>query len=135
MVIYIYIALLLIGTLLTYSAYKQYNQTQAMMYTGGKTKATVIDFITITNRDGSYAFKPIFEYLDKRKNKIVFESDIASYPKAYKIGEKVTIIHTRDNTEQKIVSFWGLYRGTIILLVLASPMLIIGGGYMLYNYW
>lgn len=134
MTIYIYGALLFVSILLIYSATKQYNETKKIIEKGIKTKATVIDFITVTSRDGNHTFKPVFEYTDRLNTKIVFESEIGSYPKSYTIGDKVNIIHSRNNKEQKVVSFWGLYRGAIILLCLASPLLIIGGSYILYTY-
>lgn len=134
MITYLYIGLLLLGVLLSYSAWNQYQSTKRMMSSGFKTQARVIDFITITSRDGNFTFKPVFEYTDMLDSKVVFEGDIASYPKAYDLDEKVTIIHSEDNEEQRIVSFWGLYRGAIILLSLASPFLIIGGSYLVYKF-
>ena len=32
----------------------------------------------------------------------------------------------------KTISFWGLYRGSVILSMIAAPFLIIGGAYLLY---
>ena len=99
---------------------------------GIKTKGVVVDLIKISSDDG-YSYKPVFEYFDKNNNLISFESEISSSPATYKIGEKVSIIYSKDSNERKIVSYWGLYRWTIILLVIACPFLIIGGGYFLYS--
>ena len=49
------------------------------------------------------------------------------------VGEKVKIVYDQqDDDEVKTISFWGLYRWTIILSCIAAPLLIIGGGYLLY---
>jgi len=63
-----------------------------------------------------------------------FKSEVSSRPPAYKIGEKVEIVYDpKDVDEVKVVSFWGLYRWAIILSCFAAPLLIIGGGYLLYQ--
>lgn len=131
MIEYLYAGLFIISFVLVYFAIKQYNGTKELMHSGIKTTATVIDLIEISGDDG-YTYKPVFEYKDRNDTSFTFKSDVSSSPAPYKIGARVKIIYDRDHDERKVVSFWGLYRWTIILLCIASPMLIIGGGYFLY---
>lgn len=131
MIEYVYGGLFLISIILIYFAFKQYNGSKQLIHSGIKTTATVIDLIEISGDDG-YTYKPVFEYTDRNAAKVTFKSDISSSPAPYKIGEKLKILYSKDGNERKVVSFWGLYRWTIILLCIAAPMLIIGGGYFLY---
>lgn len=132
MIEYLYGGMLLISLVLIYFAIKQYNSTSKLVNTGIKTTAEVIDLIEIHGNKG-YRYKPVFEFTDKTNTKITFKSNVSSNPSPYKIGDHVNIIYSKENNERKIVSFWGLYRWTIILLCIASPLLIIAGGYLLYS--
>ncbi len=128
---YLYNGLLLLSLVLSYFAMKQYSNTKELLNTGVKTSAEVIDLIESRDDDG-YTYKPVFEYTDRTGDKMTFESDISSSPAPYQIGDYVDIIYSLDSGKRKVVSFWGLYRWTIILLSIAAPLLIIGGGYLLY---
>lgn len=123
--------MLITAIVLVYFAIKQYYNSKELIATGIKTKAKVIDLIQISGDDG-YTYKPVFEYTDRSNNLITFKSEISSSPAPYNVGDIVTIVYDTNNEDRKIVSFWGLYRWTIILLAIASPLLIIGGGYLLY---
>ena len=128
---YFYSGLLLLSLVFIYFAMKQYSNTKELLNTGVKTSAEVIDLIESSSDDG-YTYKPVFEYTDRTGGKMTFESDISSSPAPYQIGDYVDIIYSLDSGNRKIVSFWGLYRWTILLLSFAAPLLIIGGGYLLY---
>ncbi len=121
---YLYFALLLIALILIYFAFKFYGNTKNLVNDGIKTKAVVIDLIQISSDDG-YTYKPVFEYMDRSNTKKTFQSDISSSPAPYKVGDKVNIIYSKGGDDRKVLSFWGLYRWTIILLSIASPFLII----------
>ena len=128
----IYLGLLLISTILILFAIKNYKTTQGLLANGIRTEAKVIDFITISGEDG-YTYAPLFEYKDQSNNTVTFESNVSSSPPAYDVGELVGLIYSKDGNERKIISFWGLYRWTIILLAVAAPLLIIGVAYIIYQ--
>ena len=128
-----YGVLFFIGAFLAYSAFNQYQKTQTILNKGIKTTAIVVKFSTHQS-DGSTMYKPIFEFTDRSQNKQTFKSSISSSPPAYEIGEKVPLIYDSTNPEKaRIVSFWGLYRWSVILFMVASPFLVIGGSYLLYS--
>lgn len=131
MIEYIYTAMFLIALILLFFAYKQYNNTANILVSGTKTKAKVIDLITV-NGDKGYKYKPVYEYTKNGKT-ITYTSNISSNPPPYKIGDLVPMVYTKDSDKIKIMSFWGLYRWTIILMCIAAPLLIVGGGYVLYS--
>ena len=85
------------------------------MKTGVKTKAVVKNLIEVHDEDGTM-YKPVFEFLDKSNISREFVSSVSSRPAAYKIGEKVKVVYNpKDYKEVKVVSYWGLYRWSIIL--------------------
>lgn len=132
MIAFLYATLLTIALVLMYFGYKQYLISDQLMDNGIKTKATVVDLIELIDSDGT-TYKPVFEYEDWSDNKYSFESTISSYPAPYKIGDKVDIVYSKDKESQKVISYWGLYRWTIILLSIAAPLFVIGGGYFLFR--
>lgn len=134
MINYLYWGLFLLGLLLAYFAFRAYTNTVSLMQEGIKTTATVIEMIPVSSSDGGPTYKPVFEFKDRGNTLRTHESSVSSSPPAYKIGQKVKIVYDpKDIEEVKTISFWGLYRWTVILLSIASPFLIIGGGYLLYD--
>ncbi len=127
---YTYTGLFVIAIVLLYFAYKQYNKTAVILASGTKTKAKVIDLIPVRGEKG-YTYKPVYEYT-KNGQTITHTSSISSSPAPYRVGDLVPIIYANDSDEFKVMSFWGLYRWTVILMCIAAPFLIIGGGYLLY---
>jgi len=132
MIEYLYIGLLCIAIVLFYFASKSFNNTQELLRDGIKTNAIVIDLIEVSDSDGT-TYKPVFEYTDRSGYIVSFQSHISSSPPTHRIGDKVKIIYSQFDDVQKVVSYWGLYRWTIILLSIAFPLLIIGGGYIWYT--
>lgn len=131
MIEYLYAGMLITAIVLVYFAIKKYYNSKELIATGIKTKAKVIDLIQISDDDG-YTYKPVFEYTDRSNHLVTFKSEISSSPAPYNVGDIVNIVYDPNSEDRKVISFWGLYRWTIILLVIASPLLIIGGGYLLY---
>jgi hypothetical protein len=132
MIEYLYSGMLLISLVLIYFSVKQYSSSKELINNGIKTTAKVIDLIRISSDDG-YTYKPVFEFTDRTNTLITFKSEVSSSPAPYKIGDQVNIVYSKESEDRKIISFWGLYRWTIILLCIAAPLIIIGGGYMFYS--
>lgn len=133
MIQYLYWGLFTAGFVMAFFAIKMYNETNQLLKTGIKTNATVIEMIRVSGDDGP-TYKPVFEYMDRNHTRKEFKSEVSSSPPSYSIGEKVKIVYNpKEDDEVKTISFWGLYRWTIILLSIASPLLIIGGGYLMYS--
>ncbi len=125
----------LLGGFLMYSAYNQYNKTELLLEKGIRTTAKVTQLIPYQSDDGT-TYAPVFEFKDRQKNVHSFESTIKSRPAAYDIGQNIKIVYDgRNKTHVKTISFWGLYRWSIILGMIASPFLILGGSYLWYTYF
>lgn len=130
--IFFYSVLFLIGAVLAYGGYSEYFKTRSLLEKGVKTTAKVREF-SVSSGDNGPMYAPIFEFKDRSQNEQVFESGISSSPPAYQIGDLVKIIYNPSNVKKvKTISFWGLYRGSVILFMIAAPFLIIGAAYLLY---
>ncbi|MCK8481191.1 DUF3592 domain-containing protein [Psychroserpens algicola] len=133
MIDYLYAALAIIGFVLLFFAIRSYQNTKELLNFGRKTKAVVIKYIEVYDDDGT-TYKPVFEYYDNNKQAFVFESEVSSSPKPYEIGQRVEVIYDKHHENVKVISFWGLYRWSVILLMIASPLLVLGTAYFLYKY-
>lgn len=122
--------LLGISFLLVYFAIKQFYKTNRILLKGVKTKGKVIDLIAQASDDNE-TYKPIFQYKNKSGEIVEFTSSVSTNPPAYKIGEEVSLVYL--NHKVKIISFWGLYRWSVILLTIASPLLVICLSHYLYE--
>ena len=124
-----------LGCLLAYGAYSEFLKTKSLLANGRKTKALVKEYV-VSRGDDNDMYQPVFEFKDRNQIRHTYTSTIKSYPPPYKIGAKVAIIHDRrDKSKVKTISFWGLYRGSVILLMIAAPLLVIGGAYLLHEFY
>jgi len=130
---YLYGLFAFTGLILIGFAVWQFQKTKQLLQDGVKTTATVIQLIESTDNDGDVTYKPVFSFQDRNHNERTFVSLISSRPPSYQVNQKVKLVYNPyDPDEVKIIGFWGLYRVTIFLSCLAAPLLIIGGGYLLY---
>jgi Protein of unknown function (DUF3592) len=129
----LYTVLLIIGLILSFYAFQHFKKTQNLLNEGIQVEATVIRLIEI--HDDGTTYKPVFSFYDLSNKQREFESPVSSSPPAYQEGEIVQLTYDpNDESNVKVIGFWGLYRWTIILLSIASPLIVIGGGYFLYIY-
>nr|WP_321236430.1 DUF3592 domain-containing protein [uncultured Psychroserpens sp.] len=134
MIDYLYGAFVLIGFVLLFFSFRSYQNTKDLLSLGRKSKAVVVDYIEVQG-DDSTTYKPVFEYYDNNKQAHLYESEVSSSPRPYKIGQQVEVVYDKNHEDVKVISFWGLYRWSIILLMIASPFLVLGIAYFLYKYY
>lgn len=128
-----YSVLFLLGWVLAYLAWTQFQKSRDLLNKGERTTANVVAYQKSQGKNGTL-YAPIFEFKDRSQELITFTSNINSSPPTYDIGENVKIVyHNHSAQNVKVISFWGLYRWSVILLMIASPLLVIGGAYLLYS--
>jgi len=133
---YVYQIMMIAAGVLIFFAIKQYNNTQNLLNNGEYAIATVVKFIENSNSDGDDTYKAVFEYHNKHSELISFKDEFSSSPKAYSLGEKIQVVYLEKEKKHKVVSFWGLYRWTILLTCFASPLTIISVGHLFYKlFW
>lgn len=132
---YIYGGIFLIGLILGFFALKQFHRTCKIISVGIKTDAKIFDFETVSDSVGD-TFTPLFEYFNSSGIRKEYSGEIGHAQPSMQIGDTVQIIYNEENEHDvKVVSYWGLFRWTILLFVFAAPFMIIGGGYLLYILW
>jgi len=129
----LYLVLLSIGLVLLYYSYTFYMKTSNLIGNGVITTAIVSGLAGVPVDKGTGIEKPYFTFTDRNNKKHTFTHGITSSPPTFKIGEKVEIIYNKKNKEDvKLVSFWGLYRWSVILLMIAAPLLVISISFLSY---
>lgn len=122
-----------LGVFIAYMACLQFTKTQNLLADGIKTKAKVIHLEVFTG-DNNPLYSPVFEYKDRRNQVLEYTSSIRSYPALYKVGDVVSIVYDRQKPEtMKVISFWNLYRGSVIPFMIAAPLLVIGFSYLAFR--
>ena len=132
MAVNIYTGFFLSSLTLIYFAFKQYTNTKDLLLMGSQTTAKVIDLIESRSDEG-YTYTPVFEYTEQGGQRKTYKSKISSSPPSYNIGDHVQIVYNKLDDEVKIISFWGLYRWSIILMMIASPIFVLTSAYLLYT--
>ncbi|MDF2515318.1 MAG: Protein of uncharacterized function [Sphingobacterium sp.] len=129
----IHMILLLIGLALLILGVVSFSQARRLMTNGLPVQATVVENIPSRDREGGTMYTPLIEYTIDGSVRS-FSPTARSNPPAYAIGEKVSLIYDPDNGKDiRIRSYWGMYLASNILLAMALPMLLIGGGYFLFK--
>ena len=130
----LYLGFLLLGLALTYFAVRDYRLTKELLRDGAQAEATVVEMLrTGSTKNGKAMTSPRFEYAAQNGELREFQSSTSSYPPEYEVGEKVIIVYDRmEAGKEKIMSFWGLYALPVILIMIASPFLVLGTAYLLY---
>lgn len=127
-----YTITLFAGILLAIFAFFKFKQSMNFLKTGGRATATVIELETVHSSDGGPTYKPIFRFSTIKKQSVTYRHHTSSSPAAWDIGEKTTIVYDYENPENaKLLTYFGAFGWTIILLSIAMPCLVIGGGYLL----
>jgi hypothetical protein len=99
-----------------------------------RTEATVIDLERIPGSDGD-TFKPVFTYKPNQGQTLEYRSMSSSRPPSWKLGEKAVIAYDpADPSSAKLLTYFGVFGPGIVLLALALPFIVVGGGYHVSQY-
>ncbi|AKD57517.1 hypothetical protein SD10_24090 [Spirosoma radiotolerans] len=111
-----------------------FSTSMDLIKTGNRTMATVDELQKERGKKGRYTYRPIFKFTTVTGKEIHYEYSIASSPPDWAVGDKATIIYPTNNPEDALVlTYFGAFRWAIILLAIAAPLLIIGGGYFVFG--
>lgn len=129
----LYAFFFLLGCTLAYFSFQQYQKTKYLLEDGIRTVG-IVKRMVVTQDDDGPMYSPVFEFTDRVNQDHEFKSKVRSRPPAYTVGEKVKLVYERKNPKNvKVVSFWGLYAASVILAMVASPLLILGFSYLVYQ--
>lgn len=98
-----------------------------------------IDFISISERaigtvtsleeiDGAYS--PVFTVKTKENGQIIYHHASASNPAGWDVGEEAIFLYNPQNPRSAtLMSYFWLFSWVICFMVIAIPLIIVGGGY------
>lgn len=125
--------LVLAGLACLYFARKHYQTTQALIASGVITTATMIENIVEVD-DDTDMYRPKFQYYNRNQQPVEFISQRSNSRPAWRVGETAPMIYLPDKVKsERLISYWNLYRGTILWTALAAPFLVMGMGYFLFH--
>ncbi len=92
--------------------------------------AEVVEIERVDGSDGD-TFKPVFKFHTLLHEEIYFKQNYSSSPPHWHIGDEVMIAYKADDPQDaKILTYFGSFGYSVVLMALAAPLLIIGGGYI-----
>lgn len=110
------------------------NNTLSFIKKSERAAATVISLEEVKDSDG-ITFKPVFKFFTYDKKEIQFCHFASSSPPVWSVGERAGVCYdVNDPTNAKLLTYFGAFGWTIILMALAMPMLVVGGGYYLSRF-
>ena len=122
---------LAVGIILLIISLRTLQQSLSFLRKSNRATGTVIEMERISDSDGS-TYKPIFKFKAATGQEVIFKSSSSSNPPSWKVGEEATIAYDpNDPGEARLLTYFGAFSWTIVLMALAMPMLVIGGGFYL----
>ncbi|RYZ37044.1 MAG: DUF3592 domain-containing protein [Sphingobacteriales bacterium] len=107
------------------------NRSISFIRNSEKAVATVIEMETIHDSDGN-TYKPIFQYKTSTGQEFIYRKSASSSPASWQTGEQTTIAYNpNDPGEARILTYFGSFGWSIVLMAIAMPFVVIGGGYFL----
>ena len=125
-----YYITLALGLLFLVIAIYSFRNTIAFLKKGDKATATVVDLHRYESE--GEVFAPIFTFQTKDNQLITYELAEGSNPPAWIIGETTTVIYDpSDPSKVSLYSYFRVFIWTLVLLSIALPLIVIGGGYFI----
>ncbi len=129
--------IVIIGIGLFVASIWQFLQTKQFLGASVRSQATVIENRLVQSgnaKESSMMYQPVMKYQVSDKT-LTFSPNYKSNPAAYQIDEQVAIAYNPTNPQDvRLLTYWGLYLASIILMAFALPMLVIAGGYFLFKF-
>ena len=103
--------------------------------TSERAVGTVIKMEKIDNSDGD-SFKPIFKFKTNLNQDIIYSHIASSNPPAWSVGEEAIIAYNPNNpSSAKLLTYFGIFGWTIVVMAIAMPLIVIGGGYHIAQFY
>ncbi|GGH83112.1 hypothetical protein GCM10011379_58010 [Filimonas zeae] len=91
----------------------------------------VID-IEVNDNEDSITYKPVFQYTAGNHQKYIYKHSGSSNSIRWSIGEEATIAYNPNNPSNgMLLTYWGVFNYSVILMAIAVALIVIGGGYYL----
>lgn len=121
------IIFLLIGVGILTGDFFVIKSTMTFLSNSEKAEGSVIDIVKSRSSDGDYMYRPEISFIDTTGQTITFTSSISSSMPSYQVGEKVSVLYDKSNSQSaKINTFFQLWFGPIIMTVLGVIFFLTG---------
>ncbi|NPE44919.1 DUF3592 domain-containing protein [Sphingobacterium sp. arapr2] len=125
-----YYLILGLGVVFLLLAIFSFRNTMEFLKNGDKATATVIDLHKYESE--GEVFAPVFTFRTKDNRVITYELAEGNDPPTWKVGETTTVIYDPvDPSKVSLYSYFRVFVWTLVLLSIALPLLVIGGGYFI----
>lgn len=128
-----YLLVLVSGTILLLAAIMKFKDSMADLRDGVRVAAVVVDQDAEVDREDGKTramYRPVFRFTTLGGEEVDWSSDISSSSPSHKVGERAMLLYNPgDTTHVTTLGYWGVFRWPVIILLLGTPFLIIGGGY------
>jgi len=125
-----YYLILGLGVVFLLLAIFSFRNTMEFLKNGDKATATVIDLHKYESE--GEVFAPVFTFRTKDNQVITYELAEGNDPPTWKVGETTTVIYDPvDPSKVSLYSYFRVFVWTLVLLSIALPLLVIGGGYFI----
>jgi hypothetical protein len=101
--------------------------------TGKRVSARVVELESYKDSEGGMLYRPIFQYKEGHvEQRYVY--NVGSRPAAWRIGDEADLIISNKNAEEiKVLTYFGVFNWSIILISIALPLIFIAFGYFWAN--
>ena len=120
---------LTIGIILLVISLFIFKESLAFIRKSDRAIGTVIELEKIDGTDG-VTCKPIFKFKTSTNQEIIYRHISSSSPPNWYVGEEATIAYDPTNpTTARLLTYFGAFSWTIVLMAISMPLIVIGGGY------
>ena len=110
-------------------------ESLAFLRTSERAIGTVIELEKIDGSDGD-TFKPIFKFKTSLNQEITYRHISSSNPPGWEVGEEAIIAYDPNNPSvARLLTYFGTFSWSIVLMAIAMPLIVIGGGYHLAQHF
>jgi hypothetical protein len=130
-----YSVTLIVGIIILVISLFLLKEALGFLRTTERAVGTVIKLEKINNSDG-HTFKPVFKFKTSLNQDIIYSHIASSNPPAWSVGEEATIAYNPNNpSSAKLLTYFGIFGFAIVLMAIAMPLIVIGGGYHIAQFY
>ncbi|WP_426482104.1 DUF3592 domain-containing protein [Chryseobacterium sp. R2ACT005] len=120
------------GVILFVAALMSFKNTLSFLKKAEKATATVTSLREFES-DG-VVFSPLFTFRTQNNVDYTYELPEGTNPSAWSVGETETVIYDpEDPSSVELYTYFRIFAWPLILISIALPLLVIGGGYFIAN--
>ncbi len=127
--------LLASGLLLCYLGYSVFQKTVKFLNTGNRARATVSEVkkeFIFREKDYEAIYTPVFRFTTPEGKEILYEYNVSSSKPEFKAGDTVMLAYKTGEPEKPmLLSYYGTFLVSLLLLLAGSPLVVIGGSYVI----